>query len=262
MFPNISPLVGRVALVTGATHPQGIGYATAKHLGEMGADLALHSFVEYDQRQPYWDGSAEAGEPLATSLAEVGNKVAHIQGDLSLIGSAEGLFGEANRTFVQIDILILNHADHVNQAVGELTDDDTDYIMSVNVRASLMLIQEFGKQREPGPGGRVIMMTSGQDLGSMRKELAYAASKGAIASMTESLSDALIDRGITVSTVNPGPVDTGYVTPDEHEGTRERFQQKQWGQPDDPARVIAWLCSDDARWVTGQVINTEDGFRR
>ena len=89
------------------------------------------------------------------------------------------------------------------------------------------MIQEFAKQREPHPGGRVIMMTSGQDLGFLRKELAYAGSKGAIASMTENLSDALIDRGITVNTVNPGPVDTGYVTPDEHEGTRERSLQKQ-----------------------------------
>ena len=96
----------------------------------------------------------------------------------------------------------------------------------------------------------------------MRKELAYAASKGAIASMTESLSDALIDQGITVNTVNPGPVDTGYATPDEHESTRHRFPQKEWGQPDDPARLTAWLCSDEARGVTGQVINTEGGLRR
>ena len=96
----------------------------------------------------------------------------------------------------------------------------------------------------------------------MRKELAYAASKGAIASMTASLSDALIDQGITVNTVNPGPVDTGYATPAELESTRERFPNKQWGQPDDPARLIAWLCSEEARWVTGQVINSEGGFRR
>jgi 3-oxoacyl-[acyl-carrier protein] reductase len=262
MFPNNLPLAGRVALVTGVTRPQGIGFATAKRLGEMGAGLALHSFVEYDRRQPYWDGNAEAGEPLARSLTDAGNKVAHFEVDLSLKGSAVVVFEQVHNTFEQVDILVLNHAAHVNQTIGELTDDDTDYIMSVNVRASLMLIQEFAKQRESGPGGRVIMMTSGQDLGSMRKELAYAASKGAIASMTESLSDALIDKGITVNTVNPGPVDTGYATPDEHESTRQQFPQGEWGQPDDPARLIAWLCSDEARWVTGQVINSEGGFRR
>ena len=262
MFPNSSPLAGRVALVTGVTRPQGIGFATAKRLGEMGASLAIHSFVDYDQRQPYWDENAKAGEPLARSLAEGGNSVIHVKLDLSHKGSAEALFETVSSTFDQVDILVLNHAAHVNQTVGELTDDDTDYIMAVNVRASLMLIQEFAKQRESGPGGRVIMMTSGQDLGSMRKELAYAASKGAIAPMTESLSDALIDQGITVNTVNPGPVDTGYATPDEHEGARKAFPQGEWGQPDDPARLIAWLCSDEARWVTGQVINTEGGFRR
>ncbi len=262
MFPNSSPLAGRVALVTGVTRPQGIGFAIARRLGEMGASLAIHSFVEYDQRQPYWDGNVEAGEPLAKLLAEAGNNVTHIELDLSLKGSAEALFEQTHKMFDQVDILVLNHAAHVNQTIGQLTDDDTDYIMSVNVRASLMLVQEFAKQRDPGSGGRVIMMTSGQDLGSMRKELAYAASKGAIASMTGSLSDALIDQGITVNTDNPGPVDTGYATPDEHESTRHRFPQKEWGQPDDPARLIAWLCSDEARWVTGQVINTEGGLRR
>jgi len=262
MFPNNSPLADRVALVTGATRPQGIGFATAKRLAEMGASLAIHSFVEYDKRQPYWDGSAEVGEPLAKSLTEAGHKIAHFEVDLSLKGSSEAVFVETHRAFEQVDILVLNHAAHVNQTIGQLTDDDTDYIMSVNVRASLMLIQEFAKQREAGPGGRVIMMTSGQDLGSMPKELAYAASKGPIASMTESLSDALINQGITVNTVNPGPVDTGYATPSELEGTRYRFPQGEWWQPDDPARLIVCLCSDEARWVTGQQINTEGGFRR
>ncbi|NQW18433.1 MAG: SDR family oxidoreductase [Chloroflexi bacterium] len=262
MYPNDSPLAGRVALVTGVTRPQGIGFAIAKRLGEMGASLAIHSFVEYDQRQPYWDGNADAGRPLAQALADLGNSVAPIEVDLSLKGSAGAVFDETRRDFDQVDILVLNHAAHVNQGVGQLTDDDTDYIMSVNVRASLMLIQEFANQREPGPGGRVIMMTSGQDLGSMRRELAYAASKGAIASMTESLSDALMDSGITVNTVNPGPIDTGYATPAEHESTRQKFPGNEWGQPDDAARLIAWLCSDDARWITGQVINSEGGFRR
>jgi 3-oxoacyl-[acyl-carrier protein] reductase len=105
-------------------------------------------------------------------------------------------------------------------------------------------------------------MTSGQDLGPMPDEVAYATSKGALASITRTLADHLAGRGITLNTVNPGPVDTGYAPPDVHEAVRERFPDGRWGTPDDTARLIAWLATDDASWITGQVINSEGGFRR
>jgi 3-oxoacyl-[acyl-carrier protein] reductase len=69
-------------------------------------------------------------------------------------------------------------------------------------------------------------------------------------------------HGVRINTVNPGPVDTGYAPPDVHEAVRRRFPQARWGDPDDPARLIAWLATDEAAWITGQVINTEGGFRR
>ena len=100
-------------------------------------------------------------------------------------------------------------------------------------------------------------MTSGQDLGPMPGEVAYAASKAALASITKTLADQLADRGITLNTVNPGPVDTGYAPPDVHEVIRRHFPQGRWGTPDDPARLIAWLATDEAAWITGQVINSE-----
>jgi 3-oxoacyl-[acyl-carrier protein] reductase len=105
-------------------------------------------------------------------------------------------------------------------------------------------------------------MTSGQDLGPMTGEVAYAASKGALASITRTLADHLADQAITLNTVNPGPVDTGYATGQAHEVVRRRFPGGRWAGPDDPARLIAWLSTDEAAWVTGQVINSEGGFRR
>ncbi len=96
----------------------------------------------------------------------------------------------------------------------------------------------------------------------MPGEVAYAASKGALASITRTLSDQLADRGITLNTVNPGPVDTGGYPPGVLETLRRRFPPQRWGASDDPARLIAWLVTDDAVWITGQVINTEGGFRR
>jgi 3-oxoacyl-[acyl-carrier protein] reductase len=108
----------------------------------------------------------------------------------------------------------------------------------------------------------VILMTSGQQLGPMPEEIPYASSKAALLGLTPTLADALADRGITVNCVNPGPTDTGYAGPEALERVAAAFPGGRWGQPDDAARLIAWLCTDEARWITGQVINSEGGFRR
>jgi 3-oxoacyl-[acyl-carrier protein] reductase len=92
----------------------------------------------------------------------------------------------------------------------------------------------------------------------MAREIAYAVSKGALAVATATLADSLADRGIRLNTVNPGPTNTGYL-----DGVEPaRMPSGRWGEPDDAARLIAWLCSDDGRWVTGEVIDSEGGFRR
>ena len=107
------------------------------------------------------------------------------------------------------------------------------------------------------------MMTSGQDIaGGMPGEIAYALQKGALASVTRSLSTTLVEQGITVNTVNPGPVDTDYLTGEAYDAVAARFPAGRWGMPDDPARLIAWLTTDEAGWITGQVIDSEGGFRR
>ena len=112
------------------------------------------------------------------------------------------------------------------------------------------------------PPGRVVLFTSGQHLGPMASELPYAISKGAIHQMTLSLADALAERGITVNAVNPGPTDTGWATPDLTERVGRSLPRGSWGSPDEAAAVVAWLVSDGAASVTGQVINAEGGFRR
>ena len=90
------------------------------------------------------------------------------------------------------------------------------------------------------------MLTSGQHLGAMSQEIAYAVSKGAIHQATASLADDLARRGITVNTVNPGPTDTGWPAPQVHAEVLAQMPRGRWGTPDDAARLIAWLCSDDA----------------
>jgi 3-oxoacyl-[acyl-carrier protein] reductase len=96
----------------------------------------------------------------------------------------------------------------------------------------------------------------------MSRELPYAISKGAIHQMTLSLADALADRGITVNTVNPGPTDTGWASPDLAEQVGRALPRGRWNTPDEIAAVVAWLVSDDAATITGDVIDAEAGFRR
>jgi 3-oxoacyl-[acyl-carrier protein] reductase len=141
-----------------------------------------------------------------------------------------------------------------------ITAEHLDDFLHENVRASLLLVKEFAAQHDGREGGRVILMTSGQHIAPMAREVAYAVTKGALHQATKTLAEALIDRRITVNAVNPGPTDTGWglaeIDP------KPAMPLGRWAEPDDAARLIAWLCTDDARWVTGQVVDSEGGFRR
>ena len=141
------------------------------------------------------------------------------------------------------------------------TAEDIDAFLHENVRAALLLVREFAAQHDDSrSGGRVVLLTSGQHLAPMAREVAYAVSKGALQQATLTLADELADRGITVNTVNPGPTDTGWGLAEQDPA--RAMPLGRWGQPDDAARLVGWLCSDDARWITGQTIDSEGGFRR
>ena len=201
---------------------------------------------------------------VTAALADPHATVRHHEADLSDPDAPSRLIETATATSRFLDILVCNHARSGGDGpLGTLTAGMLDAHWAVNTRASILLAQAFaGQHDERRPGGRIVFMTSGQDLGPMTSEVAYAASKGALASITRTLADQLADRGITLNTVNPGQVDTGYAPPDVLEAVRRHFPQGRWGAPDDPARLIAWLVTDEAAWITGQVINSEGGFRR
>jgi 3-oxoacyl-[acyl-carrier protein] reductase len=159
----------------------------------------------------------------------------------------------------ELDILVANHAHSSPVGLGELDAAEIDRALAVNVRATLLLVQAFYVRHDGREGGRVILMTSGQHRGPMPGELPYIASKGALHQVTASLAAHLAPRGITVNTVDPGATDTGYATPELRAEVLASEPQGRWGEPDDAARLIAWLCSDEARWITGQVINSTGG---
>ena len=260
------PLRGRTALVTGVSRRVGIGYAVARRLAALGASLFLHSFAPHDRDQPWGEDPSGVQAVVAgvrDALAAVDASVHHMELELALPEAPARLIEAAADAFGHLDILVCNHARSGGDGpLGTLDAKMLDAHWAVNTRSTILLTQAFAARHDGRPGGRVIFMTSGQDLGPMTGEVAYAASKGALASITKTLADQLADQRITLNAVNPGPVDTGYAPPEAHEAVRRHSPQQRWCVPDDPARLIAWLVTDDAIWITGQVINSEGGFRR
>jgi 3-oxoacyl-[acyl-carrier protein] reductase len=159
----------------------------------------------------------------------------------------------------ELDVLVANHAHSSPFGLGELDAAEIDLALAVNVRATLLLVQAFYERHDGRAGGRVVLMTSGQHRGPMPGELPYIAGKGALAQLTLSLSAATVDKGITVNCVDPGATDTGWPDAETYAAVLAQQPRGRWGRPDDAARLIAWLCSLDADWVTGQVITSSGG---
>ncbi len=253
-------LDGRAALVTGVSRRRGIGFAVARRLAGMGASLAVHHHLAHDLAE---HGATDDLETLVEELRGAGpGRVVALAGDLAEPSAAEDLVARAYESLGHLDVLVCNHA-HGGDAVS-IRDGGAeayDRHWTVNTRATLLLTRAFAAQHDGRPGGRVVWMTSGQQLGPMSDNLAYAVSKAALAGATASVAADLATSGILLNTVNPGPVNTGYLD-DAPEELLRSFPAGRPGEPDDPARLIAWLASDAGAWVVGQVLNTEGGFQR
>jgi 3-oxoacyl-[acyl-carrier protein] reductase len=247
-------LAGRRAFVTGVSRRTGIGHAVARRLLDAGAQVVIHGWSAHDEHQSRVEPGGTEG--IAQELG-----IAFVESDFAVAAAPAEAVAAAVDAAGPLDILVVSHARSESGGVADLTAAGIDAHLHENVRAPLLLVREFAAQYDDARGGgRVVLLTSGQHRGPMVGEVAYAASKGAIQQVTATLADELADRGITVNAVNPGPTDTGW-------GLAERdpagvMPAGRWGEPDDAARLISWLCSEDARWITGQTIDSEGGFRR
>jgi 3-oxoacyl-[acyl-carrier protein] reductase len=259
---STQPLGGRVALVTGVSRRAGIGASIVRRLLADGAAVLATGWEAHDAGMEW--GADEGGtEALEAGLGAPPGALLCEPADLGDPVAPDLLVRRAVDRFGAIDILVANHARSASQDLEHVTVEELDRCWAVNARASALLVRALAAQHDDTrPGGRAVLFTSGQHLGPMASELPYAISKGAIHQMTASLADHLASRGITVNCVNPGPVDTGWAVGSLHARIAGGFPGGQWGQPDDVARLVAWLVSDEARWITGQVINSEGGFRR
>lgn len=251
----------RIALVTGASRRQGIGAAICRALAADGVDIAFTHWQPYDRAMP-WGGDPNGPTALVTELQAQGVRAVAIEADLSRPDTPAWLLDEVAARLGQPAILVNNAAYSTPDGYARLDAATLDAHYAVNLRATALLSVEFARRWPGGPGGRIINLTSGQSLGPMPEELAYAATKGAIEALTTSLAAGVAPLGITVNAVNPGPTDTGWMSEELKAALLPRFPFGRLGQPEDVARLVAFLASDAAGWITGQIIHSEGGFQR
>lgn len=253
------PLRGRVMLLTGASRRIAIGAGVARRLVADGAAVLLHSWSPHDAAQP-WGEDPGGVQTLITELRDQGGRVEHVSMDLADHAAPARLIDTARRAFGHLDVVIANHARSSAQALEDLTAAELDRSYAVNTRATLLLVQAFAAQHDGRPGGRVVLFTSGQYHSAMPAELPYIASKGALHQLTPSLAAHLMPRAITVNCIDPGPNDTGYADAQLRADVAARNPGARWGTPTDTARLVAWLISDEADWITGQIIASDGGW--
>jgi 3-oxoacyl-[acyl-carrier protein] reductase len=228
-----------IALVTGAGNPRGIGAACVRALTERGATVAFT--VMPGETAP----DDLAGTAFTTDLAEA--------------VAPEHLMDAVTERIGHPSVLVNNAAHSTRDGFEALDAATIDAHYAVNVRAPMLLSVLLARAERPG---RIVNLISGQFLGPMPGELAYTASKGALEAFTRQLSAEVAHLGITVNAVGPGPNDTGWIDDSLREELLPRFPMGRLGRPEDAAALVAWLCSEEAGWVTGQVIHSEGGFLR
>ena len=194
-------------------------------------------------------------------LIELGVRCESLEIDLSQIDAPKRILDEVELRLGSPSILVNNAAYSTRDGFEVLDAATLDAHYAVNMRGTFLLTVEFARRLSGKSGGRIINLTSGQSLGPMPGELAYVATKGAVEAFTVSLSAELASHGITVNAVDPGPTDTGWMTEEVRKELLPRFPQGRIGQPEDVARLIAFLASDEAAWITGQVMHSSGGFQ-
>jgi 3-oxoacyl-[acyl-carrier protein] reductase len=289
------PLRGRSALVTGVSRRRGIGYAIAVRLAELGANVFIHHFSTHDAAQPWGADDLDAVRAGIRAAQHPHALFGDLSADIADPEAPQRIVDAAAATLGRLRILVCNHARSGGDgSIFDMTPQRLDAHWQVNARSTLLLTRAFAEQFSPQtdapanpaeptrPGvrqisdgpfdelktGRVVWMTSGQLDGPMPGEVAYAASKAALAGVTPTVASELLRRGIILNTINPGPVNTGYMDAETTDRPLADLQEHlrntpfgRFGAPTDPARLIGWLATDEGRWIVGQVLNSDGGFR-
>ncbi len=208
--------------------------------------------------------NAQEAEAVSNAIVSAGGKAEAIRGDVSITEEVIFLFDTAEERFGRVDILINNAGVSLEKTipVGDITDEQFDRLFAVNTRGTFMVLREAA--RRLADGGRIINLSSTIVDMALAGYSVYGGSKAAVELFTRILSKELEGRSITVNAVAPGPVETDLFNQGKSEETKQRMAEmcplKRLGQPSDIADVIAFLVSEQGRWINGQVIRANGGM--
>ncbi|MEM7655336.1 MAG: glucose 1-dehydrogenase [Bacteroidota bacterium] len=241
----MSKFTGKIAVVTGGN--SGIGYAAAKDLIEQGATVIITG------------RKADAVQTAATELGATG-----IVADQANLADTDRLVAQVQEQFGQVDILFINAGVFVGAPLEALTEEVFDYNMDINFKGAFFTLQKFIPLLKEGAS--VINLSSVNAYTGMPNTAAYAASKAALNSLTRTAAFELAPKGIRVNAINPGPVSTPIFgksgMPEEvmtefAGAMQQRVPLKRFGQPDEVAKLVTFLASDDASFITGSEYNID-----
>lgn len=254
--PDSAGAVRPVALVTGVGRTAGIGAGIAAQLAASGWDIAFTYWTEYDSRMA-WGIEAGATDAIKNALTGVGAGAAAIEADLTDTGAPTRIFDETERRLGRVTALVMCHCEAVASGLLDTTVESFDRHFAVNARATWLLIREYGRRFRGATGsGRVISLTSDHTVGN----LPYGASKGAADRITLAAAHELAHLGISANVINPGPVDTGWMTDEIRQSGIRQTPLGRLGTPQDTAHLVEFLCSPQGQWINGQLLMSNGGF--
>lgn len=254
-------MANKVALITGVSRLKGIGKALCIELAKRQFDIFFTYWTPYDKLMP-WGIHKDEPNKIEEELSTYGIRCEKLELDLSKEDAVPILFEAVVNRLGHPQVLINNATYSTPTSIDDLTLKELDQHYAVNLRATTLLTLKFIKAFKFNKNGRIINLTSGQSLGKMPNEIAYAITKGAIETLTVTLSSEIAKKGITINAVNPGPNDTGWMDEELKKELIEQFPMKRIGQPKDTANLVGFLVSEEAEWITGQIIHSEGGFIR
>ncbi len=240
----------KVAVVTGAS--RGIGRAIALELGRRGNFVVVN-----------YNGSAEKAEAVKQEIEAAGGEACAMQCDVSDYGACEAFMKDIIKEYKRIDILVNNAGVTRDGLLMQMKEEDFDAVVDTNLKGAFHTIRFAARQMLKQRSGRIINLSSVVGLRGNGGQVNYSASKAGIIGLTKSAAKELASRGITVNAIAPGFIETEMtaVLPEETKAaTLKEIPLQKFGKPEDVAQAAAFLASEEAAYITGQVLCVDGGM--